>query len=400
MLKLNLGAGDIPVEGYTSIDRKHGQEVYPLKYEPESVDVIRASHILEHFSHREVFSVLCDWVRTLKIGGVIQLAVPDFRIISQAYLNGKQLNVPGYLMGGHIDENDYHKSIFDEGVLRDLMSKVGLTDIQPWQSTISDAAALPISLNLQGTKTANSSPMKPVCNKIHGVAAVMSTPRVGFTDNHMSAMRALAPLGIPLGKASGVFWDACLTRIIEQALENGASMILTIDYDTWFTRNQVVALAQLMRDNPEVDALVPLQIGREKELPMLGLRSPDGQIVTEVSSGLFENPLTRIWSGHFGLTMIRAEVFEKLEKPWFQSVPDAQGRWGKGRQDADIYFWNNFMRVGCKAYSANKISLGHMQLFCTFPGKPEDHFKPIHMYMGELEKNGPPAHCEPQIIGV
>jgi len=49
--RLNLGAGDKPLDGYINLDRKTGQECFPLAYDDGSVDVIRASHILEHFPH-------------------------------------------------------------------------------------------------------------------------------------------------------------------------------------------------------------------------------------------------------------------------------------------------------------------------------------------------------------
>jgi hypothetical protein len=396
MLKLNLGAGNVPVEGYTPIDRKHGQEVYPLSgYDTGSVDAIRASHILEHFSYHQILDVLTEWVRVLKVGGLIQIAVPDFRKIVQQYLNKEPTNVSGYLMGGHIDENDYHKALFDEAVLRKLMEDVGLANIQPWVSTVQDAAALPISLNLQGIKSGEQPPtMKRICDGVTGVAAVMSGPRVGFTDNGLCAMRALAPLKIPFAKSSGVFWGACLTRLIEDVLKQDYNFILTIDYDTWFTTDMVVRMAQLMRDHPEIDALIPLQIGREQESPLVGLRGPDGQPITEVSAEHFQKPLTEIYSGHFGLTMIAADVFDKLQKPWFQANPGPDGSWREGRIDEDIHFWNNFNAVGCRAFSANEIFLGHMQLMCTFPGPPSENFKPIHMYMGDLELNGPPEHCK------
>ena len=61
MLRLNLGAGSIPIEGYENIDRKSGHEVYPLTV--HGVDEIRASHVLEHFSHTEIGAVLTDWVK-------------------------------------------------------------------------------------------------------------------------------------------------------------------------------------------------------------------------------------------------------------------------------------------------------------------------------------------------
>ena len=65
-VKLNIGAGDVDAPGFIAIDRKLGLEAYPLpehvngtKLETDSVDEVRASHVLEHFS----FAVHVECVR-------------------------------------------------------------------------------------------------------------------------------------------------------------------------------------------------------------------------------------------------------------------------------------------------------------------------------------------------
>ena len=77
MLKLNIGAGSTIISGFTPIDRKLGSEAYPLSYPDNSVDEIRASHILEHFSFAHAQQALKEWTRVLKPGGRIRIAVPD-----------------------------------------------------------------------------------------------------------------------------------------------------------------------------------------------------------------------------------------------------------------------------------------------------------------------------------
>ena len=82
-IRLNLGAGDTKLPGYIAVDRKNGQEVYPLAYEDNSVDEIYASHILEHFGLNEILKVLQNWVSKLKPGGLMKIAVPDFQKITE-----------------------------------------------------------------------------------------------------------------------------------------------------------------------------------------------------------------------------------------------------------------------------------------------------------------------------
>ena len=153
MLKLNLGFGNWPINGYENIDIANGKKVYPLMdYADNSVDEIRASHILEHFAGKEVEAVLADWTAKLKIGGVLKIAVPDFGLLVKAYVNGEVLNYVGYICGGQTDENDFHKMIFDENCLREYLKTFGFVDIRKWKSEIADCASYDISLNLQGIK--------------------------------------------------------------------------------------------------------------------------------------------------------------------------------------------------------------------------------------------------------
>lgn len=399
MVKLNLGSGSIEIEGFKNVDRSLGAEVFPLAQDDDSVDEIRASHILEHFASAEAYEVVKHWVKKLKPGGLIKIAVPDCRKIFKGYLEqkaGETFNTSGYLMGGQVDSNDFHKSIYDESALKQLMKAAGLIDIETWADDIQDCAALPISLNLQGTKgTAETT--ATVKFDTTTVQAIMSMPRVAFTDNLFGAMRAFLPYGIKLSRGSGVFWGQVMTRMIQTVLDEGAEYIFTLDYDTWFRREHVMALIKLMLEFPDADAIIPVQIMREQGTPLVGIRSRSGQVVNEISREQMSTDLTQIASGHFGLSLFRRSVFDKLKKPWFHSVPNPAGDWGEGRQDEDIAFWNNFATVGLKAYMANKITIGHMQMMCTFAGSAEDNWEPVHCYMNDVEDGKIPAHCIPEI---
>lgn len=151
-MKLDLGAGPVSPEGYTPLGRRHGSEIYPLPYEDGSIEAIRASHVLEHFPSLQVNDVVKEWARVLKPGGVMQIAVPDFYQIVQNFLIGVPQPTEGYIMGGQVDEHDFHRSLFDKNRLGKCMMAAGLVGIERWESDIEDAACLPISLNLEGRK--------------------------------------------------------------------------------------------------------------------------------------------------------------------------------------------------------------------------------------------------------
>ena len=149
-MKLNLGSGSCPIEGYVNLDGNLGASIYPL-YRKDA-DEIRASHVLEHFGHDESIEVLGHWIDCLKSGGILKIAVPDFDDLIRRYNLGEQLNFEGIIMGGQTDELDYHKSIWTASKLRMIMEGFGLKDVQTWQSEIVDCASYPFSLNLMGVK--------------------------------------------------------------------------------------------------------------------------------------------------------------------------------------------------------------------------------------------------------
>ena len=393
-IKLNLGAGDTQIKGFIPIDRKFGQEVYPLEYEDNSVDEIRASHVLEHFAGGAVDEVLRHWVAKLKPGGILKVAVPNFEWIAENYLAGSQINTTGYIMGGQTDENDFHYTLFDKDTLAAKMLAAGLKDLWFWKSEIQDCASLPVSLNIQGKKV---DPAKVQAKRQTKIAAVMSIPRLAFTDNFFSAIKAILPLGIPLEKGSGVFWGQVLQNLMESHLDDGTDLILTLDYDTWFTRNHVLKLIEIMMDNPEVDAAIPVQMRRDGVIPLCGVDGPKGAKEIHVPVKMFKTDLTPVKTGHFGLTMFRVSSLRKMKLPWFHAEPNKEGKWGEGHMDADIAFWNKFTRTGLKPYLCNDVFIGHLQMVCSFAGKPENNWQPFHVYMNDLEKNGPPPHCEPGI---
>lgn len=68
-IKLNIGAGNKPIDGFISVDIKDGINANSLPYEDASVDEVYASHVLEHFPYEQTVDVLREWSRVLKPGG-------------------------------------------------------------------------------------------------------------------------------------------------------------------------------------------------------------------------------------------------------------------------------------------------------------------------------------------
>lgn len=418
-VRLNLGSGSNPLLDYINLDICEGRSIYPLAYEQNSVAEIRASHVLEHFPMRQTLQVLKEWVAVLKPGGWLKIAVPDFKWIAQSYLNRFDAPIAAYLMGGQTHEYDYHKAIFDHDSLKALMAEAGLVDIQNWgpEAGVRDCSALAVSLNLMGQKPERTNVLAVRSEKVrensqgkqfvagawreHGLqeekakvvtVMVMSRPRFGslYAADTLSAIAN--GLRAPLLSGAGAWWEQGLTRAIQAALEykdyddDPADVIVTADYDTIATPQDAIELITLLYQNPQYDALVPMQARRGMFEEVLARTAGPA----DLTQGII--PIT---SGHFGLTVFRRSVFEKMKAPWFLNKPDDDGHWGEGRTDADIYFWNKLADSGFKAGLATGVVVGHEDSLVSWPAVKDGKVVKVHQSIFEwLETRRPPEEVK------
>lgn len=175
-----MGCGNKMIEGYTHIDAlpfehvDYKSDVRDLSFIPDNAsELIYCSHVLEHFGRWEIPDVLQEWFRILAPGGTLRLAVPDFAACAKIYFEAGfkdgLTGLIGLICGGQKNEFDYHKSIFDEEHLTNLLYDAGFTRVGLWNwretehAHIDDysQAYLPhmnkesgqlMSLNIQATK--------------------------------------------------------------------------------------------------------------------------------------------------------------------------------------------------------------------------------------------------------
>lgn len=172
MRYLHIGCGtNILPKPFENLDGRefegvdHVSSASDLKqFDDETFDMVYASHILEHHPRNEVESVLKEWVRVVKVDGIVRISVPSFKSATQIYdKTGKLENVLGPLSGGQTYDYEFHYCLFDERTLTALMKKCGLTAIHPWLYTrtrhsdywdFSQAVThgIQVSLNLEGRK--------------------------------------------------------------------------------------------------------------------------------------------------------------------------------------------------------------------------------------------------------
>lgn len=147
-VKIDLGSGFSPKDGYFNLDvRKVPKvnilaEARKLPFRDNSIDELRASHIIEHFSYVEIREVLEEWHRTLKPNGRLKIRAPDLDFLCKAYVSGHHTpeEIIVFLFGaftleackdGHFNDLgvynkfDSHKAMYTQELLARVIQENG-----------------------------------------------------------------------------------------------------------------------------------------------------------------------------------------------------------------------------------------------------------------------------------
>ena len=148
MIKINMGCGHRHFgEDWVHIDGGNYEhldyyDIENLEFQDGTVDLIYASHLLEYMDRVEVRDVLAEWRRVLKPGGILRLAVPNFRVLAELYTNGTigLERVLGPLYGRmqmRPDYTIYHRTTYDLESLKTLLTEAKFRDIENynWRDT-------------------------------------------------------------------------------------------------------------------------------------------------------------------------------------------------------------------------------------------------------------------------
>lgn len=141
--RLHLGCGNIRLPEFCNVDILTTPAVDVVSdiskldnFADDSIELIYACHVLEHFSHDEADKVLRRWFDVLAPGGELRISVPDIDRIVKIYVeNWQHFQTPGHspwiglLYGGQGDPYDFHKTGFNFCWMRYLLDKIGFIDI-------------------------------------------------------------------------------------------------------------------------------------------------------------------------------------------------------------------------------------------------------------------------------
>jgi len=145
-MKLHLACGNNYIPGFIHVDIRPNEIVNYVcsvdnlnMFKDNSVELIYASHILEHFGRRSTQRVLFEWRRVLQPGGTLRVSVPDFDQAVKMYLEHHDMEmIQGQLVGGQTYDHNYHHVVFNFNTLKENMEKVGFKDVRryDWKKTI------------------------------------------------------------------------------------------------------------------------------------------------------------------------------------------------------------------------------------------------------------------------
>jgi len=144
--KLHLGCGNIRLPGFCNVDILNTIAVDVVSdiskldnFSNNSIEVIYACHVLEHFSHEEVKQVLRRWFEVLAPGGELRISVPDIDRIVKIYTeNWQHFQTPGnspwigLLYGGQGDPYDFHKTGFNFCWIKYLLENIGFEEAKEY----------------------------------------------------------------------------------------------------------------------------------------------------------------------------------------------------------------------------------------------------------------------------
>ena len=396
-MKLDLGCGATRIQGYTPWDWATDNDVSFLPFEDNSIDEIRASHLLEHIERVYLLDTVKHWVAKLKPGGILRIAVPDFDAIiqrAQADRDDPDQTKPPYdwegrIIGGGSSIFDQHHTLWNDPKLRKLFAEVGIDEVVPWKNEVPiDSSDIGESLNLAGRKKLPSgvATKPPDYSDIRGV---MTMPRLTWTDNAFCINTTSKALNFEVMNSSGVFYGQGMQRMLTMVCQTDLKWVLTIDYDSLFDWKDLVCLREIA-ERDGLDAIAPLQSGRERTSP-LGVACDENWNTRKITAHDLRQDWYKVSSMHFGCTLIRIDALRKVKKPWFFATPNADGEWEGQKVDDDIHFWKQCQEANLKIGITPKVSIGHLEVVATWPGH---NLASLHQPFYQYLRSGKPWYVK------
>ncbi len=135
-IKLNLGCGNDLKDGYINIDRFNNTggvdlvcDILQLPFPNNSVDEIYLSHVFEHLPINKTYVGIDEWKRVLKVGGSIEIRIPDLENEVKLWLDKpdeEKWSELGRIFGSQSHEGNTHLCGFNPGSLKSFLESCDL----------------------------------------------------------------------------------------------------------------------------------------------------------------------------------------------------------------------------------------------------------------------------------
>ena len=140
MVYINLGSGAYTSPEFINIDSRTMPQVHYIAdverlpmFADGSADLIYASHLVEHINRGDLPTVLREWRRVLKNGGILRFGVPDFDGLVEIYqTSGKDVNSIMSQLLGQTPPYDDHHTIWNFKYAEALLKNAGFKIIRLW----------------------------------------------------------------------------------------------------------------------------------------------------------------------------------------------------------------------------------------------------------------------------
>jgi predicted SAM-dependent methyltransferase len=130
-LRIDLGGGRHPLPGWLNVDMYHEADIImdlskPFPFRDNSVDEYNCIEVIEHLEPPCVDAFAMEMYRTLKPGGTLVLECPNSAECFVLMHNGlNYLYCLTSIVGGGMDAYDYHRTLFWEKLLDDILGHAG-----------------------------------------------------------------------------------------------------------------------------------------------------------------------------------------------------------------------------------------------------------------------------------
>ena len=137
---VNVGCGFDSSEEFINVDVlplphiHHVHNITDLSMFPDgSVDMLYASHVVEHLPKKDFDATIQEWRRVLRKGGVFRLSVPDFDNLVEVYVKeGRNPDLIQDNVLGQEPPYDNHYTLWTMEKMEAMLTGAGFTNIRRW----------------------------------------------------------------------------------------------------------------------------------------------------------------------------------------------------------------------------------------------------------------------------